>query len=343
MSQAGQTGTGVVGLAGPMSDAIPAPAKQPFSALRRTALAGILSAVGASSIFSLNDVSFKFLSGEYALHQMVLIRSLIGMAVMLAVIVPLNGGWSVLRTRKWGMHVTRGLFVVFSNLCYFLALAAMPMADAVAIFFISPLLITALSVPILGEKVGPRRWFAVGLGLLGVIVMIRPGSAAFQLASLLPVVSALAYAMMHMMTRRMGGTESALTMTFHVQLAFVVISAAMGLVVGDGRFAGSADPSLAFLLREWVWPAPVDWLILIGIGLTSSLGGILIAQAYKLCEAGLVAPFEYISMPLAIVWGVAVFGDWPDAVSWLGIALICGAGLYTFWRETIVARAERSG
>ncbi|MDZ4093818.1 MAG: DMT family transporter [Paracoccaceae bacterium] len=314
---------------------------QPTSTARRATLAGILSVMGASLVFSLNDVSFKFLSGDYALHQMVLIRSLIGMMVMLVMIRWRMGNLQVLRSTKTRLHLTRAAFVVFSNLCYFLALAAMPLADAVAVFFIAPLMVTALSVPFLGEKVGPRRWFAVGIGLLGVVVMIRPGSAAFQMASLLPLISALAYASMHIMTRRMKGTESALTMTFYVQISFVVISGAMGLVVGDGRFSGATDPSLAFLLRAWVWPSMQDWPILIGVGLSSSFGGILIAQAYKLCEAGLVAPFEYVSMPIAVVWGVVIFGEWPDAVAWLGIALICGAGLYVFWREAMVTRAER--
>ncbi|MDT8858061.1 DMT family transporter [Paracoccaceae bacterium Fryx2] len=317
------------------------PTPAPMSPARRAALAGILSAVGASCVFSVNDVSIKFLSGDYALHQVVLTRSLIGLAVMLAVVLPFSGGFAVLRTGKLRLHLIRGGFVVFSNLCYFLGLAAMPLADAVAIFFISPLMITALSVPMLGEKVGPRRWFAVCIGLVGVVVMLRPGSGAFQMATLLPVVSAFAYAMMHMMTRRMGGTESAVAMTFYVQLCFVQVSGAFGLAVGDGHLAAQSDASLAFLFRAWVWPAPGDWLIMLAIGVSSSFGGLLIAQAYKLCEAGLVAPFEYASMPLAIFWGVAVFGVWPDATAWMGIALICGGGLYMFWREALAARRER--
>ncbi len=294
--------------------------------------------MGASTMFSINDVIFKFLSGDYALHQMVLIRAVIGIIVMLAVVIPLSGGFALLRTQKWRLHLIRGIFVVFSNFFYFLALAAMPLADAVAIFFVAPLLVTALSVPILGEKVGPRRWAAVLVGLLGVVVMMRPGSAAFQFASLLPLLSALAYAMMHMMTRRMGGTESALTMTVFVQLSFIVSSLAVGLALGDGRYGQTSDPSLAFLARAWVWPTAGDWMKLTLIGFTSSAGGILIGQAYKLCEAGLVAPFEYISMPLAIFWGVTVFGQWPDMVAWAGIALICGAGLYIAAREAALAR-----
>jgi len=309
-----------------------------MTAARRTALAGILCVVGASLVFSVNDVSIKFLSGDYALHQVVLTRAVVGMAVLLLIMLPFQGGLSTLRTGKLHLHLIRGLCVVFSNLCYFLGLAALPLADAVAIFFIAPLMITALSVVMLGEVVGPRRWAAVGVGLLGVVIMVRPGSAAFQVAAILPVISALAYAMMHMMTRRMGGTESAITMTFYVQACFVVVSLMFGLTVGDGHLAQQSDASLAFLFRAWVWPEPFDWLIMVVIGVSSSIGGLLIAQAYKLCEAALVAPFEYASMPLAVIWGVTVFGTWPDAVAWVGIALICGAGLYIFWREAVIAR-----
>ena len=301
----------------------------------RLALVGILSAVGGSLVFSVNDVSIKFLSGSYALHEVVLIRSSVGLMIMLCVVLPFHGGLPALRTQRLPMHLMRALFVVCSNLFYFLGLAAMPLADAVAIFFIAPLLITALSVPLLGEKVGIRRWIAVGVGLLGVIVMMRPGQSGFHWAALLPVLSALFYAMMHMMTRRMGPSEKAVTMAFYVQLTFIVVCLGMGFTVGDGHLAAQSDPSLAFLFRGWTWPHLGDWPIFLASGAASAIGGFLIAQAYRLCEAGLVAPFEYASMPLAIFWGATVFGTWPDLHAWIGIALICGGGLYMFWREAV--------
>ena len=306
-------------------------------ALRRQTLLGILCAVAASLFFSFNDVAIKFLSGDYALHQVVLIRSVVGITFVLGVIAPLAGGYRALRTRRLPALVLRGSFVVVSNLCYFLGLAALPLADTVAIFFVAPLLITALSVPFLGETVGPRRWAAVGVGLLGVIVMLRPGGA-FQWALLLPLVSALAYAGMHMMTRLLKGSENAVAMTLYVQLTFLVVCIAMGLAFGSGQFAAQTDPSLAFLFRAWVWPAPWDWPVMVISGLASAIGGLLIAQAYRLCEAGLAAPFEYGAVPLAILWGATIFGEWPDGTAWIGIALICGAGLFVFWREAVAAR-----
>jgi drug/metabolite transporter (DMT)-like permease len=221
---------------------------------------------------------------------------------------------------------------------FFLGLAAMPLADAAAIFFISPLIITAFSVVFLGEKVGPRRWLAVGIGMLGVIVVMRPGSSAFQLASLLPLAAAVGYAFLHILTRRIGRTESALAMTFYIQLTFIVVSGAIGLGFGDGRFAGTGDPSLEFLLREWVWPQSGDIWVLVLIGCASTFGGFLISQAYRLCEAGLAAPFEYIALPLAIFWGFVIFGEWPDIMTWVGVAMIIAGGLYMVWRETRVAQ-----
>lgn len=301
---------------------------------RRILLLGIASAMGASFFFSINDSSIKFLSDGYALHQIVLIRSLIGMAVMLALVVPTRGGLSAFRTRRLGMHLVRGGFVVMSNFCFFLGLAAMPIADAVALFFIAPLLITALSVPMLGEKVGPRRWAAVGVGLIGVIVMLRPGSGIFHPAMLLPLFAAFCYAMLHMLTRRMGATESAVTLTLYVQTTFILACVISGLILGQGHFSDATDPSLAFLTRAWDWPALADWPILALIGCASAVGALLITHAYRSCEAALVAPFEYISMPLAITFGLVIFGEWPEPAAWLGIALICGAGLYTVWRET---------
>lgn len=307
---------------------------------RRVLLLGIASAMGASFFFSINDSSIKFLSGGYALHQIVLIRSLIGMGVMLAIVLPASGGLSAFRTRRLGMHLVRGGFVVTSNLCFFLGLAAMPIADAVALFFIAPLLITALSVPMLGEKVGPRRWAAVGVGLIGVIVMLRPGAGLFHAAMLLPLFAAFCYAMLHMLTRRMGATESAVTLTLYVQMTFIGVCVISGLILGHGAFASQSDPSLSFLTRAWDWPALADWPVLALVGGASVLGALLITHAYRSCDAALVAPFEYVSMPLAIVFGLLIFGEWPDPVAWVGIALICGAGLYTVWRETRANPAE---
>ena len=258
----------------------------------------------------------------------------------MAVIVPIEGGWAVLRTKRAGIHIFRGLLVVLTNMTFFLALAVMPLADAVAIFFIGPLIITIFSVIFLGETVGPRRWIAVGMGLVGVIIMVRPGSTSFQFTALLPLIAAVGYAGLQTLTRKVGGTEKAGTLTFYIQVSFILVGTVMGLTVGDGRFAVTGDPSLDFLLREWIWPSNSDWLLLLMLGTSSTFAGYFISQAYRLCEAGLAAPFEYTAMVLAIFWGLVVFGEWPDTVAWIGISLIIGGGLFMLWRESVANRDQ---
>nr|WP_146287431.1 DMT family transporter [Gemmobacter aquaticus] len=305
----------------------------------RLATLGILAAVCGAAVLSVNDVAIKSLSDTYALHQIILTRSIISLLFLL-VFMGMAGGYSQLRTSRPRGHLLRVSLVMVSNITYFLGLAALPLADAVAIAFISPLVVTLLSVLVLGETVGPRRWTAVGLGLLGVVVMLRPGAGAFQPAAILVLISAVTYASTNMMTRHMRATESAATLNLYVQIGFILISTAMGLVVGDGHLAGSENPSLAFLFRAWIWPAPQDWPAFLATGLSVAIGGLLVSQAYRMCEAAVIAPFEYAAMPMAILWGVLVFGQWPDATAWLGIALICGAGLYVLWREGATRRRE---
>jgi len=152
---------------------------------------GALCATLAVVFFSANDTIVKFLSDSYALHQVILIRSVVGLAVVVAIIMPLSGGVSVMRTKRFPMHALRGCAVVFANMTFFLGLAAMPLAEAVAIFFISPTVVTLFSVIFLGETVGPRRWTAIAVGLLGVLIVVRPGTDAFQFASLLPLAAAV--------------------------------------------------------------------------------------------------------------------------------------------------------
>ena len=297
---------------------------------------GAICAAVAVVFFSINDVAIKFLSGGYALHQVVLIRSVIGLLLIVFVIAPLTSGWAVARTRKLKMHMLRGLCVVFANMTFFLGLAAMPFADAVAIFFISPLVITLFSVLFLGEVVGPRRWAAIAVGFLGVLVMMRPGTQAFQAASLLPLAAAVWYAGIHIITRRIGGTESAATMAFYIQIMFIIVGVLFGLIVGDGRFGDLTDPSLAFLLRAWRWPVPADYPIFAVIGLGIAIAGYLISQAYRVAEASYVAPFEYLALPMSVVWGMIVFDEFPGGWDYFGMALILGAGLFTVWREAQV-------
>jgi len=287
-------------------------------------------------MFSLNDVGIKLLSGDYPLHQMVLVRALVGILITLCILLPLEGGYRQLKTPFLKIHLLRGFSVVISNMLFFTGLATISLPEASAIFFIAPLFITAFSVIFLGESVGIRRWLAVGFGLAGAIVMLRPGTSAFTYAALFPLFAAIAYAILQILTRKIGMREKASVMAFYIQMMFIVVCTTFGLLFGDGRFANPSNPSIDFLFRAWVMPQPLDFAIMVGLGISSGIGGYLISQAYRICEAALIAPFEYLALLLAIIWGISLWGEWPDLVAWTGIAMIFSAGLFVFWREVVL-------
>ncbi len=299
---------------------------------------GIASALVAWVAFSLNDLGIKYLSGDYPLHQIVLVRTLVALTITLLILVPYEGGYANLKTKFIGIHIIRGLCIVLANSLFFIGLASITLAEATAIFFIAPLFITALSVIFLNEKVGIYRWSAVVVGLIGVIVMLRPGSSAFQYASLLPLLAALAYAITQILTRKIGFKDKASTMAFYIQLGFVFVCTGFGVLFGDGQYASDTSASLDFLLRAWVWPEQKDLLIMMATGVSSGVGGYLISQAYRVCEAVVIAPFEYIALVMSVVWSVLVFSEWPDTQAWVGIVLIFLSGLSIFWREVVVGR-----
>lgn len=305
---------------------------------RNNPTVGIVFVLLAMFCISINDMLIKHMSGSYPLHQMVFARSVIGIAFSL-VMVQFEGGFGILRTRAPGLHLLRGLLIVTANMAFFTALAVIPLADATALFFAAPLFITVLSIPLLGEKVGPRRIAAVLIGFVGVVIMLRPGmavpeTAPNRLVLLLPVLGALAYALMQILTRRLGIASQASAMAVYIQGTFILVSLGFWLVAGDGRFAtGVEDPSIRFLLRAWRWPEPEDRLWFLLLGANSAIIGYSLSQAYRSADAATVAPFEYVALPLAIMWGWLIWGDLPGIQVALGIVFIVGAGLYVFLRE----------
>jgi drug/metabolite transporter (DMT)-like permease len=299
---------------------------------------GVLCALAASFAFTLNDVGIKFLSGDYPLHQIVLVRAFVAIFITLIIIIPFEGGYHLLRTRQLKLHLLRGAFVVSANMLFFLGIAEIPLSEATAIFFVSPLIITLFSVIFLSEKVGPWRWFAVIMGLVGAVVMLRPSLNSFQLAGLFPIGAAFCYASLHILTRKMGRDEKASTMSFYLQFTFIIVSITMGLAFGDGKYADQDSSALEFLLRPWVWPNQFDLIIMACIGIASAVGGYTISQAYRLSEAAIIAPIEYVALVLAVFWGIAIFNEWPDGVAWTGIALILSSGLLMLWREAIAKK-----
>jgi S-adenosylmethionine uptake transporter len=298
---------------------------------------GILFILLGVLAISINDMLIKGLSGDYPLHQIVFFRSVIGIVFSLA-LVQFEGGWSILKTRTPGLHALRGLMVIVANMTFYAAVAVMPLAQATALFFVAPLFITLLSIPMLKEKVGPWRLAAVVVGFLGVIIMQQPWAAdpleAGRVALLLPVAAALTYALMQVLTRKLGANAKASAMAVYIQGMFIIVSLGFYLVAGDGRFAAATDdPSLQFLLRAWVWPAPSDVAVIGGLGLCAGIIGYCLSAAYRVASAATIAPYEYVGLPLAFFWGYVIFDEWPNAATFAGCALIVGAGLFVFLRE----------
>ncbi|MEL6807211.1 MAG: DMT family transporter [Pseudomonadota bacterium] len=313
------------------------------SARQNIAGLGILFVLIGMFCISVNDMMIKQLSGDYPLHQIVFARSGIGILLTL-LIVQYEGGWRILRTPNPWLHAIRGLLIVIANMTYFVALAVLPLADVTALFFVAPLFITLLSIPLLGEKVGPMRLGAVAVGFAGVVVMQRPWAdtgdlEVSRIVLLLPVVSALTYALNQVMTRKLGVTSKASAMAVYIQAAFIVVSLGFFAVAGDGRLAeGVTNPSMLFLLRAWVWPPVDDMWVFLGLGINVAIIGYCLSQSYRIADAATVAPFEYIGLPLAVFWGFVIFGELPVFEVWVGIFLILGAGLFVFLRERSKSR-----
>ena len=299
---------------------------------------GIIFIVVGMLFMSANDMLIKQLSGGYPLHQIVFFRSVVGIIFSL-VLVQFEGGFGILRTKTPGLHLLRGILIVIANMVYFTALAVLPLADATALFFVAPLFITILSIFILGEQVGARRITATLIGFCGVLVMLNPGSTRPEsspslLILLLPIIAALAYALMQILTRKLGAETKASAMAVYIQGTFLIVSLGFWLVAGDGRFAAGVEhESAQFLLRAWRWPDQDDQILFLLLGGISAIVGYTLSQAYRSADVATVAPFEYVALPMAIMWGWIIWGDLPNSQITTGIALIVGSGLYIFLRE----------
>ena len=302
----------------------------------------IFCMVGATFALGINDAMIKFLSGNYPLHEVLLFRALIAISLTLFLIMPLEGGWHLLKTRRLGLHAVRGACLVVANLCLYAGIAAIPLAEATAIYFFSPLFVTMFSAVFLGERVGLPRWLALMVGFLGVLLIVQPGGIEFQWAMLLPLAAAAAYATLNTLTRYIGLDERASTMTFYFQITSIAVCTLAGLAIGDGRFSGQGHPSMDFVLRAWMWPDAFDLLVIGSTGVCSAAGAYLITQAFRIGESGLVAPFEYALLPVAVTFGYMIWGEVPTPLSILGMILIVGSGVVVAVRETRLGAQARS-
>ena len=290
---------------------------------------------------SINDTIIKFLSDAYALHQLVFIRAIFGLLIIVPLVL-VRQGIAVLRTTRPGIHALRGLLIVLANLTFFAGLASLPLAEASAVVFVSPVLITIFSFYFLGEQIGVWRWSAVIVGLIGMICVVQPFCARLELTYLWPLAAAVCYAGFTVTTRFLGRTEGVASLATYSIVSFLVVSVAMGLLVGDGSFANTGNPNLEFLLRAWRWPDAADLGQIAAIGVLSAVIAIAMSAAYRAGEASFLAPFEYVNLPLVLLWGFLIFGDFPNALALFGMAWIVSGGMLMIFRERAKGRTAKS-
>lgn len=301
---------------------------------RAMAVACICGGVGLSAAM---DAIFKWLSGDYPVHQLLAIRCAVALPILL-VIMGFKDAAPLFRHPMGPIILMRGLLMASAYLGFVLAIATMPLADGVSIYFTMPLFVAALAGPVLGERVPGYRWAAVLAGFLGVLITIRPGSGLFEPAALLALYSAFGYAAGQIIARRIGLTVRPAVVAYHQNTIYLAVGLALAAVFGGGAFATDAHPSLDFLTRGWVWPSPADLALMCVLGLISGLAMLLFTQAYQQAEANFVAPFEYTAMFWAAGYGFLLFGDVPDWATGLGGALVIGAGLFMLWRDRTKVR-----
>jgi S-adenosylmethionine uptake transporter len=286
---------------------------------------------------SINDLIVKQFSTNYPLHQIIFIRSAIAMLVTL-VLVKVEGGFKILKTKQIKLHALRAISIFFCNMIFFSAIATLSLATATALFFVAPIFITLLSIPLLGEKVGIRRLLAVIFGFFGVFIMMKPntwsGSDIHPFIYFLPVIAAMLYAFMQIMTRKLSKSSKPSALAFYIQVTFMSLSLIFGLIFGDGKLADlSSNTSMQFIFRGWLIPKGNELPYFLILGFLAAGVGYFMSKAYSTAAAASVAPFEYVLLPLSIFWGWTFFGDIPDLYIFIGIIFVVGSGLYVLVRE----------
>ena len=287
--------------------AAPARADRPFR--------GIALILASTVFLGTSDVTAKYLSATLPSIEIAWIRFLVFALIMVPAMVPGSPVFA-LPTERFGLQLMRGAALLGSSLFFISGLRFLPIAEASATGFVSPLFVTALSIVFLGESVGLRRWIATGVGLIGVLIILRPGSSAFHPAAVFPLVSALAWALTLIMTRMLSGRERALTtMTYSSITGLVILSALVPLV--------------------WVAPTWHDLLFGILIGVASTAGQWIVVLAFRYADASVLAPFSYTQLLWVSILGFIVFGEVPDVWTVIGAAFVVASGLYTAHRERV--------
>ena len=278
------------------------------------ALKAILLMCVGVSMFPFLNACVKLLTAHYPIIEIVWARFTGHLLVMLAVFVP-SRGWSVFRARQPAIQIARSFLLLGSTAFFVSAIGQVPLATASAIGFSSPIIVTALSVPLLGESVGPRRWSAVLVGFLGVLIVIRPGIGLLEPATLLLLGSAGCYALYQIATRRGGAHDSAETAIIYAALV--------------GTIATSLLVPLSFEIPH----RPVDAALLASLGVFGGVGHYFVVRAFRLGPAALISPLGYLELVGTTTLGYLIFGNFPDSWTWAGAGLIVASGLYIAFRE----------
>ena len=279
-------------------------------------LIGIGFMLAAMASLPMIDVFAKYL-GQMGVPvlQIVWARMTFGTAVTLPFAVQAAGS-AALRPERPVYHLFRASFLILATYTFFLSLKYLPIADALAIFFVQPLIVVVLSALVLGERVGPRRWAAVVVGFIGTMIIIRPGFGTVTPGTWLALAAGTSLAVYFVMTRRISGSAKAMVTTFQTN--------AIGMIL--------ASIAMPFV---WVTPSAQQWLMFVGLGLVATVGHFMIVRAYDFAEASLLAPFAYTEMIMATVLGWYFFGDFPDRFTLIGVTVLIASALYISWRERV--------
>jgi drug/metabolite transporter (DMT)-like permease len=276
--------------------------------------AGIALVCAGMLCLSVNDALAKWLGAFYSPLQIIFLRAVVGLPLAAAVVLGVRGR-AAFATRHPVLHLVRGAMYVAAAFTFFLGLQHLPLAEATAIAFASPILVTGLSALLLKESVGPRRWAAVLAGFAGVLIIVRPGSESFQPAALLPLASALLYALVMISARRIGASESMWTMMFYVIAGPLLFSAFMVPLV-------------------WRVPAWEHMPYFVAIAVFGTAAITLISQGFRVAPAAVVAPFDYTGLIWAALFGWMFWREVPDLWTVAGAAVIAASTLYIGYRES---------
>jgi drug/metabolite transporter (DMT)-like permease len=300
---------------------------------------GILFLLLAMLIISLQSIAVKGLGGSYPVLEMVVLRNLVALPFTL-LFFRLEGRPGLPTTKQFKLEFIRGIFLFLSYTTFMMGLAALPLADVEAIRFSGPMMITILSVLILGEKVEPVRWLALIVGFLGVLLVVRPGSAGFNIGSVFILISVLFYALTVMSTLKLQATDSSATMAYYsslVYLAAALILVPITIAIGE---IPNAHPSIAFLFHPWSMPSVLDAIIMCGLGLVWAGWTYFMARAYSLAQASVAAPFEYLSLPINVMWGFAIWREIPTLLTVAGACLTLLSGIFIMYRERVASGVD---